>query len=56
MADFPSLLFKRYGAAQVEFLKSNSGDGIRLRFAPGTDLVKEAQNAVCFFQTLPSGA
>ena len=55
-ADFPSLLFKRYGAAHVEFLKSNSGDGIRLRFAPGTDLVKEAQNAVCFFQTLPSGA
>lgn len=55
-ANFPSLLFERYGAENLEFLKSNSGDGIRLHFPAGADLVHEAEKAVLFFQTLPHGA
>ena len=54
--NLPQELFKRYGAEHIEFLKSNSGDGIRLHLPDGADLVKEAENAICFFQSLPAGA
>lgn len=50
--DFPARLFAQYGAEHIEFLKSNSGDGIRLLLSDTQDMPAAAEQALAFFKAV----
>ena len=50
--DFPARLFAQYGAEHIEFLKSNSGDGIRLLLSDTQDMPAAVEQALAFFKAV----
>lgn len=50
--NLPGELFNRFGAQNVEFIKSKNGDGLRLSAPDGKDPVLFARETICFFERI----
>lgn len=49
--ELPARILARYGQ-HTRFILSSRGDGVRLPVPPGSDPVREAENAVTFFESI----
>ncbi len=54
--DLPARLFAYYGTDKLEFIKSNSGDGIRIFLPPNADPAAQAESTAAFFKAVLAAA